>query len=99
MVSESESTYVHIALQVFAYSSGSALLFVWLFTNPRSQLSIGLTAGSLSLTIIQPILFCTILRDDMFLLFEFIILCASTASLVWTQSKLPALFKPYTSLY
>lgn len=84
------STYTHTALQVFVYALGTTLLFIWLFTDLHSQLSIGLTTGSLLLSIFQPIILGQILKDKVFILFEFVVLCASTASLVWTQSKLPA---------
>lgn len=82
-----DSTYTHIALQAFVYALGAVLPSIWLFIDPRSKPFISLTVVSICLSIINPVVLCHFLKDNTFILFEFIILCVSTATLLWTQSK------------
>ena len=81
--------WLQLAIQHFTYFTTAPALFFTLLVKPRISASLIVRVIILSTSFIGPPFFCPYLEDKLFILFDFFLLCVSTASLAWTHSKFP----------
>ena len=89
------STFVKFTLQIFVYAIGLLLFFTLLLVKPQTLPSLLIRAAIISVCFFRPPLLSKILDDKFFILFDFLVLCLSAASLVWTHSEFPYLLYEY----